>query len=87
MMIRIAIADDQGLLRESLAVLLEQQEDFRVVGSAGDGVEACRMVRETDIDVLLLDIRMPLMGRTGRTQGAETEWLPWAHCHADHVSG
>ena len=61
MMIRIAIADDQGLLRESLAVLLEQQEDFRVVGSAGDGVEACRMVRETDIDVLLLDIRMPLM--------------------------
>ena len=61
MMIRIAIADDQGLLRESLAVLLEQQEDFRVVGSAGDGVEACRMVHETDIDVLLLDIRMPLL--------------------------
>ncbi|MET0854015.1 MAG: response regulator transcription factor [Microterricola sp.] len=57
--IRIALADDEAMVRAGLRLLLEHQPDLAVVGEAADGVDAVAMVRRTVPDVVLLDIRMP----------------------------
>jgi len=57
--IAIAIADDHAVLRESLATLLETQNDMKVIGKAGNGAEALQLVQEFHPDVLLLDLFMP----------------------------
>jgi DNA-binding NarL/FixJ family response regulator len=62
-MIRVVIADDHTILREGLKQLLAAASDLQVVGEARDGHEALKLVRETDFDVLLLDLSMP--GRNG----------------------
>lgn len=58
-MIRVLIADDQDLIREGLASILDTQEDIAVVATASDGAEAIRQVRAQRPDVTLMDIRMP----------------------------
>lgn len=58
-MINILIADDHQLVREGIRRILEEEDDFRVVGEAADGKEALDKVKETAPDVLLLDIAMP----------------------------
>ena len=58
-MIRVFIADDQALVRQGLRALLELEPELRVTGEAADGVETIARIAETDVDVLLLDIRMP----------------------------
>ncbi|MBN2555233.1 MAG: response regulator transcription factor [Anaerolineales bacterium] len=57
--IRILIADDQRLVREGIASLLDIQEDIEVVGTAVDGAEAVQMAMAVSPDVILMDIRMP----------------------------
>jgi len=57
--IRIAIADDHAVLRESLGALLESQKDFEVTGSASNGAEALQVVQQNHPDVLVLDLFMP----------------------------
>lgn len=61
MQIRIVLADDQPLMRDGLKTVLELEEDFKVVATAKDGLEACEMVKRYQPEVLLLDIRMPEM--------------------------
>jgi DNA-binding NarL/FixJ family response regulator len=58
-MIRVALVDDQSLVREGLRRLLELTEDILVVGEACDGIEGERMLRETRPHVGLVDVRMP----------------------------
>ena len=58
-MIRVALVDDQALLRAGLRVLLDSEDDIAVVGEAGDGEEAIALARQTRPDVILMDIRMP----------------------------
>lgn len=58
-MIRIAIADDQQLIRAGFRSLLESEPDLLVVGEAGTGREAVVLARREKPDVLLMDIRMP----------------------------
>jgi two-component system nitrate/nitrite response regulator NarL len=58
-MIRIVIADDHPIVRDGLRKLLTLEDDFEVVGEAGDGREVLERVQELDPDVLLLDLRMP----------------------------
>jgi len=58
-MIRVAIADDQQLIRGGFRSLLEAEPDIEIVGEAGTGAEAVAMVTATRPDVVLMDIRMP----------------------------
>ena len=58
-MIRVAIADDQQLIRGGFRSLLESENDIEVVGEAGTGVEAVALVTAQRPDVVLMDIRMP----------------------------
>ncbi len=57
--IRVALADDQQLIRAGFRSLLEAEPDIEVVGEAGTGNEALALVRATKPDVVLMDIRMP----------------------------
>ena len=60
-MIRVLIADDQELIRESLKIVLGIHEDISVVGVAKDGYEVLQMLERQQVDVILMDIRMPGM--------------------------
>lgn len=59
--IRVLVADDQQIVREGLMSLLDLSDDIEVVGGAGDGAEAVRLVGETSPQVVLMDLRMPGM--------------------------
>jgi two-component system response regulator DesR len=58
-MIRILIAEDQRLVNDALAQLLDMETDITVVAQATDGSEACELARRLQPDVALLDIEMP----------------------------
>lgn len=63
--VRVVVADDQVLVRMGMRVLLEGEVDLELVGEAGDGVEAVRLVRELRPDVVLMDVRMPVLDGLG----------------------
>ena len=62
-MIKVMIADDQELIRESLKIVLSTHEDIDVVGTASDGFEVLKCLESNVVDVILMDIRMPGMDR------------------------
>jgi DNA-binding NarL/FixJ family response regulator len=68
MMIRVLIADDQELLRTGFRMILEAEPDIEVVGEAIDGADAVRIASRTRPDVVLMDIRMPVMDGVTATQ-------------------
>jgi DNA-binding NarL/FixJ family response regulator len=59
--IRVLVADDQALVRAGFGVLIESAADLEVVGMAANGAEAVELARQTRPDVVLMDIRMPVM--------------------------
>ena len=59
--ISVLIADDQDLVREGLRMLLEAEPDITVAGEAGTGLEAVAATRRLDPDVVLMDVRMPVL--------------------------
>lgn len=60
-MIKVLIADDQELIRQSLQIVLNTKEDMQVTGTAADGQEVIQCIRKEVPDVILMDIRMPKM--------------------------
>ena len=68
-MIKVVLVDDQALFRAGIRMLLASQPDIDVVGEAGDGREGLEVVSRTRPDVVLMDIRMPVMD--GLTATAE----------------
>jgi DNA-binding NarL/FixJ family response regulator len=67
-MIKILIADDQELIRQSLMIILDNVPDFEVVDCVADGMEVMASVKEEKPDVILMDIRMPRMDGVVCTQ-------------------
>ena len=59
MTIRVALVDDQELVRTGFRMVLDAQHDMTVVGEAGDGRPPCGWPRERHADVVLMDVRMP----------------------------
>ncbi|MGM1062262.1 response regulator [Saccharothrix sp. Mg75] len=71
--VRVLIADDQALFREALATLLEVQPGIEVVGEAGDGEQAVRRCAELRPDVVLMDLRMPVLDGIAATDRLRVE--------------
>ena len=67
-MIKILIADDQELIRQSLQIILDSEKDFEVTDAVANGVEVIRSIRKERPDVILMDIRMPEMDGVVCTQ-------------------
>jgi DNA-binding NarL/FixJ family response regulator len=59
--VKIVVVDDQEMVRSGFVALLSTQPDIEVVGTAADGSEALQVVRRTHPDVVLMDVRMPVM--------------------------
>jgi DNA-binding NarL/FixJ family response regulator len=59
--IRVALVDDQQLVRAGFRMVIDSQPDLRVVAQASDGAEAVQVISQTEVDVVLMDIRMPKM--------------------------
>lgn len=60
-MVKIMIADDQQLIRESFKIILNSDDDFEVVACVGSGQEAIDFAKNNDVDICLMDVRMPNM--------------------------
>ncbi|MEF3403965.1 response regulator transcription factor [Agromyces sp. CCNWLW203] len=74
--IRVAIADDQSLVRIGLRMVLEAEPDLVVVGEAGDGRGALTLVDSLEVDVMLMDVRMPEVDGIAATQAIVASGKP-----------
>lgn len=73
-MIKVLLADDQELIRQSPSFVMSKQEDIEMVGTAANGCEALELVEEKQPDVVLLDIRMPEMDGVECTRRIKQEF-------------
>ena len=74
MTIRILLADDHNVVRSGLGAVLSMQDDFKVVGEAGDGEEAVRLCEKLQPDVVLMDLLMPKIDGVAATKSIKERW-------------
>ncbi len=74
-MIRVVLADDQALVRGGFRLILDAEDDLAVSGEAGDGREAVDRCRELRPDVVLMDVRMPVLDGIAATKAIVAEGL------------
>ncbi len=60
-MLKVIVVDDDALIRDSLSLILDMEEDFQVMGTAANGQEALEMCGKLQPDLVLMDVRMPVM--------------------------
>lgn len=73
-MIRVLIADDHEVVRDGLKLILETEEDFEVIGEAGDGAGAVQLADQLQPDVILMDLRMPGMDGLQAIEKIHSSW-------------
>ena len=71
---RIVLADDRAKVRFGLRTLLEQRPGLDVIGEAADGQEALKLVEALRPDVVLIDVRMPVLDGLGTTRLIKARW-------------
>ena len=76
MVTRVFLVDDQALVRSGFRMLIEAEDDLEVVGEASDGREALTRLRTTAADVVLMDVRMPVMDGVEATRQLLAEGSP-----------
>ena len=84
MTIRVVLADDQALLRKGFRMILEAEEGMEIVGEAADGADAVRLVELYRPDVVLMDVRMPVLDGIEATRAITASAAggdPRAHPH------
>ena len=74
--IRVLLVDDQSLVRSGFRMLIDSEDDMAVVGEASNGAEALEKLRTTEVDVALMDIRMPVMDGVETTRRIAASSLP-----------
>ncbi|HEY6474593.1 MAG TPA: response regulator transcription factor [Acidimicrobiales bacterium] len=72
MTVRVVLADDQALLRKGFRMILEAEEGIEIVGEASDGSDAVRLVELYAPDVVLMDVRMPVLDGIEATRAITT---------------
>lgn len=77
--IRVALVDDQQLVRAGFAMVIGSQPDMTVVAEAGDGEQALRVLPSYAVDVVLMDVRMPGLDGIGATEGLLAAPRPPGH--------
>lgn len=71
---KILICDDQAIIRDGLELLLNLEKDFQVVGAAQDGVEALELAERLQPDIVLMDLKMPMMNGIEATRALRSKF-------------
>ncbi|MCT1458075.1 response regulator transcription factor [Aestuariimicrobium sp. p3-SID1156] len=74
--IRVVLVDDQSLVRSGFRMLIDSEDDMEVVGEASDGAAALKLLGTQQADVILMDIRMPVMDGVEATRRIAASGLP-----------
>jgi len=72
--VRVAIVDDQALLRAGFRMVIDSQQDLTVVAEAGDGAQAVDLLAAGEVDVVLMDVRMPGVDGIAATERLTAAW-------------
>lgn len=73
-MIRLLIVEDQSIVRQGLKMIVEQDTEIKVVGEAENGLEALEQLETVGVDIVLMDIRMPIMNGIEATHKIKERW-------------
>ena len=84
-MVSIIVVDDHLMMRQGMCALLNTQPDFQVVGDAGDGEEALRLVGRLHPDILVVDMVMPGINGIEVAAACQATITDMLNCHSFHV--